>query len=446
MLTELTCKEQDSESFAKNCHTSEMCDSEKYRNSSNCISGSRTISSSSRNKTSIVVTDEINLERAQLAFESTQEFPDGGKGTQSRVGNNFLRGFRFSPDGSCALTNSDDNTLRLFDMSNLKTTSSVLRVREGETIYDFCWYPSMHYARPASCCFLTTSRDAPIHLWDAYRGHLRATYRSYDHLDAITSAVSVRFDPSGQKIFCGFERMIRIFDVSRPGRSCEERPTCKTKRSRFGQRGLLSCIDFSKDHTGMYAVGSYARSTAIYSDRNGGEVLCELRERTGAGVTQIRFAGHHLFVGSRKGPYITCWDVRSFRGELCCFPRRVLTNQRVGFDVDSSGKYILTGSTQTDVANGEVGGSILLYSTSVAPSSGIDGHPISSPLSMRSNGFRDTVNDVQFHPTSRMFGAATGQRHFNAPGDGCSAVCKVDRDETKNESPVNRNALSLWKY
>eukprot|EP01018_Ginkgo_biloba_P036105 Gb_14083 [translate_table: standard] len=32
--------------------------------------------------------------------------------------NNFLKGAKWSPDGSCFLTSSDDNTLRIFDLPN----------------------------------------------------------------------------------------------------------------------------------------------------------------------------------------------------------------------------------------------------------------------------------------------------------------------------------------
>jgi hypothetical protein len=48
---------------------------------------------------------------------------------------------------------------------------------EGETIYDFCWYPGMTSSDPDTCAILSTARDHPIHLYDAFDGHIRATYR-----------------------------------------------------------------------------------------------------------------------------------------------------------------------------------------------------------------------------------------------------------------------------
>lgn len=35
---------------------------------------------------------------------------------------------------------------------------AALKVHEGETIYDYCWYSRMHASDPLSCCFASTSR------------------------------------------------------------------------------------------------------------------------------------------------------------------------------------------------------------------------------------------------------------------------------------------------
>lgn len=61
----------------------------------------------------------------------------------------------------------------------------------------------MSSAEPASCVFISTSRDHPIHMWDAFTGGLRASYRAYDHLDEVVAANSVCFNAGGDKIFAG---------------------------------------------------------------------------------------------------------------------------------------------------------------------------------------------------------------------------------------------------
>ncbi|PNX54814.1 telomerase cajal body protein 1-like [Trifolium pratense] len=74
-----------------------------------------------------------------------------------------------------------------------------LVMSEGESIHDFCWYPYMSASDPVTNVFATTTRDHPIHLWDATSGQLRCTYRAYDAMDEITAAFSVAFNPAGTK-------------------------------------------------------------------------------------------------------------------------------------------------------------------------------------------------------------------------------------------------------
>lgn len=67
--------------------------------------------------------------------------------------NNFLKGVKWSPDGSCFLTCSEDNAFRIFtlpyddscgnvsDCSLAADTDSYaakLAILEGESVYDFC--------------------------------------------------------------------------------------------------------------------------------------------------------------------------------------------------------------------------------------------------------------------------------------------------------------------
>jgi len=69
-----------------------------------------------------------------------------------------------SPDGTCILTNSDDNVLRVFDLPPelhcqeswqkdrmLPELEPALRVVEGGLVYDYCWYPLMSSWNPLSC-------------------------------------------------------------------------------------------------------------------------------------------------------------------------------------------------------------------------------------------------------------------------------------------------------
>ena len=114
---------------------------------------------------------------------------------------------------------------------------SVLQMLEGETIYDYSWYPFMSSYTPASCCFASSSRDHPVHLWDAFTGGLRCTYSAYDHLDEVTAAYSVAFSADGTELLTGFKNTVRIFSVDRPGRWCQTRSTVTNRGPK--QKGII---------------------------------------------------------------------------------------------------------------------------------------------------------------------------------------------------------------
>lgn len=147
---------------------------------------------------------------------------------------NFLKGCKWAPDGSCLLTCSNDNTLRIYDLppalggapgGALPELAPALRVPEGDTIYDYCWLPGMASARPSSCLVASSSRDNPVHLWDAFDGSLRGSFRAYNHLDELEAARSLCFSPDGTELLCGFDGAVRVFATGRPGRVCDTRPT-----------------------------------------------------------------------------------------------------------------------------------------------------------------------------------------------------------------------------
>ncbi|XP_071698164.1 uncharacterized protein [Rutidosis leptorrhynchoides] len=271
--------------------------------------------------------------------------------------NNFLKCVKWSPDGSCFLTSSDDNTLSLFSLPDYETCTdekafsispnedsfpASLAITEGESIYDYCWYPYMSASDPVSCVFATTTRDHPIHLWDATTGQLRCTYRAYDNMDEITAAFSVGFNPSGTKIYAGYNKSVRIFDIHRPGRDFEQRSTIQGNKE--GQSGIISSIAFSSSHTGMLATGSYSQTTAIHREDNM-ELLYVLHGQQG-GVTHVQFSkdGNYLYTGGRKDPYILCWDIRkTVEIVYKLYRSSETTNQRIQFDTEPYGRHLGTG-------------------------------------------------------------------------------------------------------
>ncbi|CAI8618137.1 unnamed protein product [Vicia faba] len=343
--------------------------------------------------------------------------------------NNFLKAVKWSPDGSSFLTTSDDNTLRLFTLpasdreipintsEDEDSYAASLVMSEGESIHDFSWYPYMSGADPVTNVFATTTRDHPIHLWDASSGQLRCTYRAYDAMDEITAAYSVAFNPDGTKIFAGYNKCIRIFDLHRPGRDFSLHSTVK-KDKKEGQTGIISALAFSPSHTGMLALGSYSQTTAIYTEDNM-ELLYVLHGQEG-GITHVQFSkdGNYLYTGGRKDPYILCWDVRNTVDCVYKLYRSAEnTNQRILFDIDPSGQHLGTGGQD---------GLVHIYDLQT-------GQWVSS-----FEAALDTVNGFSFHPFLPHAVSSSGHRRFVMPDDddGDGDLCLSGRE----------NCVSLWSF
>ncbi|KAK2383095.1 guanine nucleotide-binding protein subunit beta-1 [Trifolium repens] len=341
--------------------------------------------------------------------------------------NNFLKAVKWSPDGSSFLTTSDDNSLRLFTLPGsdsdipLDTSddedsyAASLVMSEGESIHDFCWYPYMSASDPVTNVFATTTRDHPIHLWDATSGQLRCTYRAYDAMDEITAAFSVAFNPAGTKIFAGYNKCIRMFDLHRPGRDFKLHSTVKDKKE--GQTGIISALAFSPTHTGMLALGSYSQTTAIYTEDNM-ELLYVLHGQEG-GVTHVQFSrdGNYLYTGGRKDPYILCWDVRKAVDCVYKLYRSAEnTNQRILFDIDPSGQHLGTGGQD---------GSVHIYDLQT-------GQWVSS-----FEAAQDTVNGFSFHPFLPHAVSSSGHRRFVIPEEDSDGDLSLSGRE---------NCVSVWSF
>lgn len=77
----------------------------------------------------------------------------------------------------------------------------------------WCRLSSVHVRR---------AQGRPIHLWDALSGELRGSYRAYNAVDEVTAAHCCGFSSDGARIFAGYNKMLRIFDVGCPGRAYTE--------------------------------------------------------------------------------------------------------------------------------------------------------------------------------------------------------------------------------
>ena len=62
--------------------------------------------------------------------------------------------------------------------------------------------------------WLATRQHEPVHMWDAFTGELRCSYRGYDDVDEVESAISIIFSNNGEKVIGGYKKTIKIFDTN----------------------------------------------------------------------------------------------------------------------------------------------------------------------------------------------------------------------------------------
>ena len=97
------------------------------------------------------------------------------------------------------------------------------------------------------------------------------------------NAYSIAFNQDASKIYGGYKKSVKIFDISLPGRNYQEvRLDGKTKLIRQNDKkviflknilsyhqkadqykvtGIISCIAFSQQSSGVYAIGSYSKQS-----------------------------------------------------------------------------------------------------------------------------------------------------------------------------------------
>ncbi|KAL0489083.1 telomerase Cajal body protein [Acrasis kona] len=332
----------------------------------------------------------------------------------------FTKTVKWSPDGLCLLSNSEDNLMRLFEIPQTLLTNQqkpftdpwqkCLSVSEPCTIYDFSWYPFMTSTDPNTCCFLTTSLSQPVHMWDAFTGKLRQAYTCYNQYDEVASPLSVTFNATADKIYCGLNNSIKCFDTMRPGgessevacvEKVEKRSSAnkKLKSKLVGHTGIISCLAFNKQMVGMYAAGSYNKSVGIYDeDQNSLQHLLDSKHK--GGVTHVCFSdnGNMLFSGGRKDDFVMCYDVRNLYEPLfvMSFERKVSTNQKIVFDVDPTSRYLMTGCDDGRVKVFDLSG---------------DGS-CSFELDSSITNTKDTINSTLFHPKYPYVALSSGQRKY----------------------------------
>jgi hypothetical protein len=313
--------------------------------------------------------------------------------SSSDIEDSIPSGVQFSPDGLCVLTsvrdefrlyNSYDATPQLEEQPHqddpeqpqrppVHPWRAALRYKGGDVVQSYDWYPHMTSNDAGTCCFVGTSREQPIHLYDAYyAGLIRATYvPMHPDREEVISPLVVQFDSTGSKVICGgypTDRLLHIFDITRPGK---DSLVCyklgKTRRSQDGQKGLVSSLACATKSTNLFAVGTYSPGSIYLYDmrmsteegvaivlhggvsvvghgkrvkrfpiitNNGdndddhtsiGDSIFSFakaqwyQKRAQMGITQLEFcqSDHALLSASRKSDAVLKWDIRMMTDPQC---------------------------------------------------------------------------------------------------------------------------------
>ncbi|XP_055450422.1 telomerase Cajal body protein 1 isoform X2 [Psammomys obesus] len=317
---------------------------------------------------------------------------------------NFLKGCKWAPDGSCILTNSADNVLRIYNLppelysegeqTEYAEMVPVLRMVEGDTIYDYCWYSLMSSSQPDTSyqcqasvlCFSQCGQQQPREP-DSHLGRLH-------------------------------------------GRTPGFLPSIQPPAKKQGQSGIISCMAFSPSQP-LYACGSYGRTLGLYA-WDDGSLLALLGGHQG-GITHLCFHpdGNLFFSGARKDAELLCWDLRQPGHLLWSLSREVSTNQRIYFDLDPSGQFLVSGNTS---------GIVSVWDISKGFSDSKQLEPVMTFLPQK-----DCTNGVSLHPSLPLLATASGQRVFPEP------TSSGDEGEPEPDRPLlslchahPESQLQLW--
>lgn len=301
------------------------------------------------------------------------------------------------------------------------------------------------------CSGSTTYRDQPIHLYDAYTGEIRATYRPYNRLDEMESPATVCFANNGRQIIAGgfrTDRMLHVFDLNRPGRETAiVLKLGKTRRSKDGQKGLVSALSVASTQQNLLAVGTYSPgSIYLYDVRTQTTPVAELvvdgscvvghgkshsrkrkhfvdpddgtdslnfsaakvqwyQSRARGGVTQVEFSPdcQYLLSSSRRSNAVLQWDLRRLSSSSFCpgvasYETCSDTNQRLGFAFDGEDRLVVGGQDKC----------VRVYTLNGTVS-----------LVAKFDDFGDAVNGVSLHDFEgkKLMATAVGSRKFPSDED-----------------------------
>ncbi|KAI8833492.1 WD40-repeat-containing domain protein [Chytriomyces cf. hyalinus JEL632] len=247
--------------------------------------------------------------------------------TTTHNSNYHINNTQFSPDATCLLLTTSTRSIGILDTpqqlytplqagESEKNASFCVSVsfHSPEPIYSAAWFPAMRSSEPDSCAVAVALRDHPVQLIDAYSGNVRAAYTAIAKGDVVTAPHSVAFSCDGGTIYAGLEGKIHSFDVSVQGPPISILSTTPTRKSRLGQKGILSHLSSPPTHPHLLLAGSFSKSVGVY-DTQSAETVAVISGAdgvSGSGVTQVEVLpdGVRVLVASRGTRAMQLFDLR----------------------------------------------------------------------------------------------------------------------------------------
>ncbi|KAI9859506.1 MAG: hypothetical protein M1813_006648 [Trichoglossum hirsutum] len=387
-------------------------------------------------------------------------------GSSPNEDSNIFKDAQWSPDGTCVLTSSEDNRVRTFVMP-----TDLLENREphdlipfsitskAEPVYCSAIYPGFVLQDPSTTCFLTSTRDHPIHLQDALTPRIRGSYPLISPTtEKYIAPHSILWSSSGTKFICGSDTLISVFDISRVGASPVERlPTIPSKRKKIvgggvGMKGIVSALGLSdQTGSGILAAGTFTRMVGLYGSEGSGDCIAVFsiaqmdeggfKNRAGAGITALEWSpcGRYLYVAERMSTEILVYDIRVASRQLGSLTgRTALSNQRLGIHVVpvDGGHEVWAGCDDGTVQTWR--------------------HTGEDPETPRQPDWAWKAHDGPIattivHPSGTIVGTCSGQRHVPLDADEeseGSSDCADISPASPPSHPAERifdNSLKIWK-
>lgn len=142
--------------------------------------------------------------------------------------------------------------------------------------------------------------------------------------------------------------------------------------------------------------------------------------------------GNKLFSGARKDSVIQCWDMRWPGRILYTFDRPVTTNQRIYFDLDKNGHWLVSGISS---------GAIRVWNLQEICANSEE-TPIAANFEFPAH--KSMANGISLNPLLPLIASASGQRVFRSP---MSDSSDEDSGNYERAAAIHKkfdNSLKFW--